>query len=480
MNDSSERECAAAEIHGMQALIERQRAAYAADPYPSAATRIDRINRLIALLVREQTRLCEALADDFGRRSFDNSRMFDILPPINALKYARKHVSRWMKGERRRANFPYGLLGARAHVQFIPLGVVGNISPWNFPLTLALSPMGGILAAGNRVMIKPSELTPATSELLGELIAQDFDDVEIAVVTGDASVAAQFSKLPFDHLVFTGSTSVARLIALSAAPGLVPTTLELGGKSPVIVGASANLLEVAKKVLFAKTMNAGQICLAPDYLMIHPSQKSRLIEAFRDVVTELYPAGAASKDYVNIISERHAKRLNGYLHDARARGNNVIPLFESKGIDDPRCIVPHVIDIVGEGGSVMEEEIFGPILPILAVDSIESMAQRVRGGPRPLALYYFGNDRREIQFLSSCVAVGGMVVNDLLLHFLQDDLPFGGIGDSGNGSYHGEEGFRRFSHTKAVFTQSRFDLGKLLRPPYGERFRALLDFEIRN
>lgn len=463
----------------MRNLFDQQRKAYLKDPFPSLQQRIDRIDRLIALLLREQKTLCAAMTQDFGRRSEENSRLFDILPPLNALKYARKHLPDWIRPERRRPNFPYGLIGARAQVQYIPAGVIGNIAPWNFPITLALSPMGGILAAGNRVMIKPSEYTPATSELMRELIARDFDANEIAVVTGDAKVAAEFSQLPFDHLIFTGSTSVARLIAQSAAPGLVPTTLELGGKSPVVIGRSANLADVARKVLFAKTLNAGQICLAPDYLMVSAGKKDELIANFQRYAHEFFPQGAASPDYVNIISERHVQRLRGYLDEARALGNRVVPLFADDS-SDPRCLAPYLIDIAGDGGQLLRDEIFGPLLPIVTVDDTAAMAEKIQAGARPLALYYFGSDRREIEKFATGVACGGMVVNDLLMHFLQDDLPFGGSGDSGFGCYHGREGFLRFSHAKSVFTQSRFDLGKLLRPPYGDRVRSLLNFEIRS
>ena len=463
----------------LHTLFEAQRLACLADPYPAAKLRIDRIDRLIELLRGQQYKICAAIEADFGRRSIENSRMFDILPPLNALKYAKKYLPDWMRAEKRSSNFPYGLLGATSRVQYIPLGVVGNISPWNFPVTLALSPMGGILAAGNRVMIKPSEHTPATSELLRELIVKAFAGDEIAVVTGAAPVSAAFSKLPFDHLIFTGSTSVARHIAQNAAPGLVPTTLELGGKSPVVVSRSANLADVAKKVLFAKTMNAGQICLAPDYLLVHPAQRAELIGEFQSAAKTLYPDGAASKDYVNIISERHVQRLQGYLDEARANGNHVIPLFDAATSSDPRCLAPHLVEINNAGGRVMQDEIFGPLLPIVACENLDSMLAKIRSGPRPLALYYFGDDQREIDYLSTHVAAGGMCINDLLMHFLQDDLPFGGIGDSGSGNYHGREGFVRFSHAKAIYRQSRIDVGRLLRPPYGERFRALLNFEIR-
>jgi coniferyl-aldehyde dehydrogenase len=339
--------------------------------------------------------------------------------------------------------------------------------------------MGGILAAGNRVLIKPSEFTPATAAVLQQLIGKYFDASEIAVVTGDAAFAAAFSALPFDHLLFTGSTSVARHIASAAAPNLTPLTLELGGKSPVVVGDTADLDVVAKKVLFAKTMNAGQICLAPDYLVIRADRRDQLVDAIKRAAQAMYPQGAASADYVNIINTRHAARLRGYLDDAQQRGNRVIPLFPEKNNSvDARCLPPHLVLIDGDGGSILGDEIFGPLLPIVAVPSFTEIPAVIARHSRPLALYYFGHDRHEIATLTNTVACGGMVVNDLLVHFLQDDLPFGGVGDSGMGSYHGREGFLRFSHAKAVFTQARPDIGALLRPPYGKRFRRLLDMQI--
>jgi coniferyl-aldehyde dehydrogenase len=340
--------------------------------------------------------------------------------------------------------------------------------------------MGGMLAAGNRVMLKPSELTPRTSETLKTLIARYFAADEIHVVTGGVDVAARFAELPFDHLLFTGSTQVGRRVAQAAAVNLVPVTLELGGKSPVIVGASAPLAEVAAKVMLAKTINAGQICLAPDYLLVPAAQREQIIAHLRRAAADLYPDGAANPDYVNIISERHAERLRAHLADAAARGNRVIPLFDGPAAADPRRLGPHLVVIDKDGGTIMDEEIFGPILPVVGVDGFGDAVQRIAARPRPLAMYYFGSDTREIERLSAELACGGFVVNDLMTHFLQDDLPFGGIGDSGMGSYHAQEGFVRFSHAKAVFTQSRLvDIGKLLRPPYGARIARLLRFQIK-
>ncbi|HWS63670.1 MAG TPA: aldehyde dehydrogenase family protein [Steroidobacteraceae bacterium] len=464
----------------LERIFAAQRAASRLDPFPSEAVRRDRLTRLIDLLCTNQDQLCSAVVRDFGRRSAENTKLFDILPPINALKYAAAHLTPWLRPRRRRSNFPYNWVGGKSFIQFVPLGVVGNIAPWNFPLTLALSPMGGILAAGNRVMLKPSEFTPMTSDVLRSLIAQYFAEDEIHVVTGGADVAARFAALPFDHLLFTGSTPVGRRVAQAAAVNLVPVTLELGGKSPVLVSESAHLSEVASKVMFAKSTNAGQICLAPDYVLVHRSRRDALVSELKKAARALYPNGAASKDYVNIITERHAQRLRAHLEDAAARGNPVIPLFDGPESEDPRCLAPRLVLIGGEGGSIMEEEIFGPVLPVVAVDGMADAIHRVGSRARPLAVYYFGNNRAEIELITREVACGGLVINDLMMHFLQDDLPFGGVGDSGMGGYHGPEGFERFSHAKSVFKQSNFaDIGQLLRPPYGARTARLLKMQIR-
>jgi coniferyl-aldehyde dehydrogenase len=459
-----------------------QREASRADPYPSRKLRRDRLTRIIDLLCTHQDSLCAAVAQDFGVRSALSTKLFDILPPVNALKYARAQLPRWMRPERRRSSLPYNLIGARSSVRHVPLGVVGNISPWNFPLTLALSPLGGMLAAGNRVMIKPSELTPRTSETLRELVARYFGADEIQVVTGGPEVAAAFAALPFDHLLFTGSTAIGRRVAEAAAPQLVPVTLELGGKCPVIVSDGADLAAVASKVIFAKTTNAGQICLAPDYVLVSRARRDQFVRYLKASAAALYPSGLASPDYPNIITERHVQRLRAYLDDAARRGNAVIPLFGTCPATgaDPRRLEPSLVLIDADGGTVMDEEIFGPILPVVAVDDLSAALRQVASRSRPLAVYYFGSDRGEIERVSTEIVCGGLVVNDVMMHFLQDDLPFGGVGDSGMGSYHADEGFRRFSHAAAVFEQSRWvDLGWLLRPPYGERIARLLKMQIR-
>jgi coniferyl-aldehyde dehydrogenase len=306
---------------------------------------------------------------------------------------------------------------------------------------------------------------------------------EIHVVTGGAEVAAAFSALPFDHLLFTGSTAVGRRVAQAAAPSLVPVTLELGGKSPVLVSDGADLADAASKVIFAKTTNAGQICLAPDYVLVSRSRRDEFVRELVRSAAALYPSGLASPDYANVITLHHVERLRAHLVDAARRGNRVIPLFGPGpgGGSDPRRLEPSLVLIDTDGGTIMEEEIFGPILPVVAVDDLPAALRQVASRSRPLAVYYFGSDRREIERITTEIVCGGLAVNDLMLQFLQDDLPFGGVGDSGMGSYHAEEGFRGFSHATAVFEQSRWvDLGWLLRPPYGERIARLLNMQIRS
>lgn len=441
------------------------------------------MNRLIDLLKSEQSLLCDALAADYGQRSSDNTRLFDVLPPVSALKYAKKNLRSWMKPQKRKSVFPYNVTGGRSYVKSVPLGVVGNISPWNFPVTLSLSPLGNLLAAGNRVILKPSEFTPETSTQLQLLIDKYFDQDEIAVVTGGAEIASAVANLPLDHLLFTGSTAVGRKVAQAAAPNLVPTTLELGGKSPVIVSNSAKLENVAQKLLFAKTMNAGQICLAPDYVLIHKDRVEALLEQLTTQANALFPNGVDSPDYVNIINDRHVARFQSYITEARELGHRVVNLFSQHESNDPRRLGPQAVVIntqVSESdyGQIMQEEIFGPLLPIVAIDDFTDAVKFVSLRSCPLALYYFGENQAEIDVLENEIRSGGMVINDLLLHFLQDDLPFGGVGDSGMGKYHGREGFEQFSNQKSVFVSPKWDVAKMIRPPYGKTIRKYLKLEL--
>jgi coniferyl-aldehyde dehydrogenase len=466
----------------MHSILEKQKAASIRDGVPSAEQRVDRLDKAIDLLLTHSDELCRAMRDDFGHRSIDASLAFDIGGSIDALKYSKKHLRKWMRAEKRSPQFPLGLFGAKAMVRYQPKGVVGIISPWNFPVNLAFGPLAGVLAAGNRAMIKPSEFTEQTSRLLAELISQYYDEAEVAVVTGAADVGAAFSELPFDHLVFTGATSVARHVMRAAAENLVPLTLELGGKSPVIVGSSADIEKVALRTMTCKTLNAGQICLAPDYVLLPEGKEDEFVEAAKNAVASMYPNGVMqSDDYTAIINERHFNRLQACINDARDKGAKIIALDSTDDSQDqPYRLPPHLALNPTDDMQVMQDEIFGPVLPVRTYSKIEEAIAFINARPRPLAIYYFGDDAAEHQRVLDETVSGGATINDVLFHAAQEDLPFGGIGASGMGSYHGRDGFNEFSHKKAVYTQTKADLMGVLRPPYGEKFRKLMGSRLKH
>jgi coniferyl-aldehyde dehydrogenase len=463
-------------------LLEAQRSAFRAEVGADARVRRDRLERAIALLVNHQIEICEALAHDFGRRPATLSRFVDILPALSSLKSARRHVRRWMRPQRRRIGLPIGAPGVRAEIVPQPLGVVGLISPWNFPITLTFGPLAGILAAGNRCLIKPSELTPAVSTLMATRVAQYFDPSEVAVVTGRAEVAEGFSHLPFDHLIFTGSTSIGRRVMAAAAEHLVPVTLELGGKCPVIVGRSAPLARTVDRILLGKLTNTGQMCIAPDYVLLPENMLEPFVREAAAWMDRAYPGGGSDPNYTSLVSERHAERMRSLLADAAANGARVISLGEraETGVQG-RWIGPALILEATDEMRVMQEEIFGPLLPVRTYREIGAAIEEVNARPKPLALYYFGEDRREMQWVLAHTVSGGATVNDVGVHFLAEELPFGGIGASGMGAYHGERGFWQFSHARAIFRQSRLDVHGLvgLRPPYGPRAERILKWLIR-
>jgi coniferyl-aldehyde dehydrogenase len=459
----------------MLGLLERQRADYLAEGTVSAARRRDRLERAVGLLKQHQDRLVAAMRDDFGHRSEHQSLFTDIASCIGPLRHAQASLEKWMKPEKRKVGpFPLNLLGAKARVEYQPLGVVGVISPWNFPVNLTFTPLAGILAAGNRCMIKPSEFTPATSEVMAEIIPTVFDEMEVAVVTGGPQTGADFAGLPFDHLLFTGATSIARHVMRAASENLVPVTLELGGKSPVVVGRSANIQKTANAIMMGKTMNAGQICLAPDYVFVPEEKVDAFVESAARSVEKMYPTLLDNPDYTSVINERHYQRLNGYLEDAREKGARVVeinPAGEDFRQQPFHKIPPTLVLDPTDDMSLMQDEIFGPIMPVKGYRDVKETIDYVNHKPRPLGLYYFGQDRAEEERVLSHTTSGGVTVNDVVMHVAQEDLPFGGVGPSGMGAYHGHDGFRTFSHAKAVFTQSRIDVAELagLKPPYGEK-----------
>ena len=455
----------------MLTTLNRQKKAYLADGEVPAQLRIDRIERAIDLLKKHGDKLNEAMAADFGHRSMDQSKLTDIDGSIGPLEHARKNVRRWMRPEKRKVMFPLGLLGAKGRVEYQPLGVVGCISPWNFPVQLTFSPLGGIFAAGNRTMIKPSEFTAQTSALMKEIFAEAYDEDEVAVFTGGPDVGGAFSRLPFDHLLFTGATSVAKHVMKAAAENLVPVTLELGGKSPVIIGRSADLSLAATNIMAGKTMNAGQICLAPDYVFLPEESRDEFVEAAGEAVATMFPNIKDNPDYTSIINERHHDRLNGYLDDAREKGADIVefnPANEDFSQQEHHRIPPTIILDPTDDMKVMQDEIFGPLLPVKQYKDVDETIDYVNQHDRPLGLYYFGKDGKEERKVLTHTTSGGVTVNDVIMHVAQEDMPFGGVGPSGMGSYHGHDGFRNFSHAKTVYSQSKMvsKLAASMRPPY--------------
>jgi coniferyl-aldehyde dehydrogenase len=468
----------------LESLFQLQRTAVLADGVASAATRRDRLTRVIDMLVSSQQQLCEALSADFGRRPAEISRFLDILPAVHSLKLARRKLSQWMRTRRSPLGLPLPVPGATGYIEYQPLGVVGVISPWNFPVSLSFGPLAGILAAGNRCLIKPSEITPATSELMRDLVSRTFDPRELAVVTGGPELAQAFSGLPFDHLLFTGSESVGRRVLLAAAEHLVPVTLELGGKCPVVVGRSANLAQVVDRVLLANMANAGQICLAPDYVCLPEERVAEFTRLARVWSARTYPQLPENPDCTSIVSARHSQRIAQLLADAVAKGARVIALGgepSRAGVSDSRMVPPTLILDATEEMKVMQEELFSPLLPVRTYKQIDEVIAYIKRHAPPLALYYFGVDRSEQQQVISRTRSGGVTVQDVGMHFFAERLPFGGIGASGSGAYHGEHGFRRFSHARPVLRMPRWDFAGLLglRPPYGKRLRFWLDLLIR-
>jgi coniferyl-aldehyde dehydrogenase len=468
-------------ISAAAALLDRQKAG--AFPAPSVDQRIDRLSRCIAMLSGHADELCAAMSDDFGWRSRDVSMLADIVAAVGSLKHARSHVRGWMRPERRGVELPLAVLGARAEVRFQPKGVVGIIAPWNFPVFLCFAPLAGVLAAGNRAMVKPSELTPKTSDLLARLVRVNFDEEELAVVLGDAEVGAAFAALPFDHLVFTGGEHVARKVMAEAAKNVTPLTLELGGKSPAIVSRSADMVVAAARIMAGKTMNAGQVCLAPDYVLVPREKAEAFAEACRLAIARQYPKIRDNPDYSAIIDQRHFERLRGLVEDARSKGARVLelnPAREDFSQQPFRKMPPVLVMDVTEDMGLMQEEIFGPLLPIGTYEHIDEAIAFVAARPAPLALYYFGDDEPEMQRTLSLTRSGGVTVNDVIYHLAQNDLPFGGIGPSGMGRYQGRDGFLEFSNRRAVYRQVRSELIARLRAPYGEALRDMLRDRLKN
>ncbi len=453
-------------IARMQQLFGQQRQAFRRQPMPSADSRIQALKALKAGLLKHQQALIAAISEDFGRRSADETRLAEILPAIEGINYATKRIRHWMKPSRRHVGMAFQ--PGKALVIYQPLGVVGIIVPWNYPLYLAMGPLTAALAAGNRAMIKMSEATPATAKVFSEMLAEVFPADQTAVITGEAAVGMAFSKLPFDHLLFTGGTGIGRHVMRAAAENLTPVTLELGGKSPAIVSLGVPMADAAERIAFGKGVNAGQTCVAPDYVLCPRGRVEELVEALRRQFAKFYPSLRSNPDYTQMINPRQYMRIRSCLDDAVSKGARAVPLNPAgEDFSDTRVLPPTLLLDVSDDMQVMQEEIFGPLLPIVPYDHIQQAMDYVTARPRPLALYYFGYDRAEQRRVMEQTHAGGMCINDTILHVAQDDIPFGGIGPSGMGHYHGHEGFLNFSKAKGVYIKQRFNGARAIYPPYG-------------
>lgn len=461
----------------LDALLRDQRAAYLRAPYPSWATRADHLRALRKMLLENRDALAAAINADFGHRAKEEVLMSEIWLAKEEIDEALKHGKRWIKPKSRTMN--KWLRPARAKVMPQPLGVVGIVVPWNYPVLLAAGPLICALAAGNRAIVKMSELTPRTSQLFEELISKTFARDHVAVVNGDAQIGAAFSGLPFDHLLFTGSTNVGRHVMRAAAEHLTPVTLELGGKSPVIVGPRARFDAAVDAVVTGKTLNAGQTCIAPDYVLVPRGKEAEFVARARARMARLYPNLSTNPDYTSIISERHFARLQRLASEAQQAGAQLHPLTDAAPDPALRRLPPVLVTQAPDASQLMQEEIFGPLLPIVPYDTLDDAIAYVNARPRPLALYLFDEDRTTIERVMRDTISGGVTVNDTLMHIACGTLPFGGVGASGMGAYHGYDGFVTFSKMKPVLTQPRLNTRAMIAPPYGKRFAAILKLMLK-
>lgn len=459
----------------LQAILDQQRAAFARDGFPDVAMREDRLQRLERVILENEDRIIATVSEDFGGRSPVLTKAADIVGGAGAVAYTRSQVAEWMKP--RPIELPEGvaLPGTRVEMHTRPVGVMGTIIPWNGPFLLSFMAAMGALAAGNRLMLKPSEIAPRSSALLAELFGQYFAPEEVAVIEGGAEVAADFTSLPFDHLLFTGSTRVGKMVMKAAADNLVPVTLELGGKSPVIIGASARPEITLPRLAYGKLMFGGQICVTPDYALVPKGTAKAYATGLIDTARTLYPDAMDDEDYTAIINDHHYSRLAALVEDARTKGAEVQAVEPLAGPDNSRRFPLHVLLNVTEDMNVMQEEIFGPILPVLEYDAFDGALDFINRRPHPLSSYYFGEDEAEKERVSKALQTGGVVINDVICQIFHEQIPFGGVGASGMGQYRGYAGYLRFSHSYPVFEQPGDDtILAQQRPPYSEGMKAFL------
>jgi len=445
-------------------IFDLQKQAFIEAPFPSEKLRKQQLLALKRAIIKHRDKMVKAVSADFGCRAFDETLLADILPTLMSIDHAIKHLRQWMRPQKRKVSWLFQPASARLMVQ--PLGVIGIMSPWNYPVYLSLGPLVAAIAAGNRAMIKPSEFCPYSNRVLKEIIHDAFSKDEVFMVEGDASVAAEFSSLPFDHLLFTGSTAVGKKVMAAAADNLTPVTLELGGKSPAIVAEDVSAEFAVERMLYGKCLNAGQTCVAPDYVLCPEDKVEQLVAEFKKQFARLYP-DVDNGDFSSIINDDQFHRLQSWLNEAVEQGAEVIPLAPASE-QRPRSMPLQLLLKANHSMSVMQQEIFGPILPIIAYRDIDQAVKIVHNDARPLALYLFSHNRKTQQYILRHTHAGGVCINDTVSHVAQDDLPFGGVGPSGMGRYHAHEGFLTFSLAKPVFKRGRINSAKAAFPPYGK------------
>jgi coniferyl-aldehyde dehydrogenase len=460
----------------LRGLLDTQRAAFGRGA-PDYRARMRALATLRDGIAARRDELARAVSDDFGGRAHEETLLLELFPLFDQIRHARRHLKRWMR--RKRVRSSWFLEPSRAFYQYQPLGVVGVIGAWNYQLLLTLGPLVDALAAGNHVMLKPSEITPRSAEVIARIIAEAFPPEYVTCVTGGPEVASEFTALPFDHLFFTGSTRVGELVMKAAAANLTPVTLELGGKSPAIVHDSYSVARAAERIVMGKLFNAGQTCVAPDYVLLPAGREAEFEAEARRVVAMLYPRLADNPDYTRIVSPRHFERIEGLIADAREKGARVVPLGAETGTADDRLIPPTLVFAPGDGMEVMREEIFGPVLPIVTYRTLDEAIGYVNARPRPLALYYFDESARRVDEVLARTLSGGVTINDCVFHLGQHNLPFGGVGPSGMGHYHGFDGFVTFSKKRGVMVQRRWAATSLLRAPYAGRSRTMIEALLR-
>ncbi|MGA6137756.1 coniferyl aldehyde dehydrogenase [Acinetobacter dispersus] len=450
----------------MYSVFKQQRAAFDAKPYPDLDDRRTKLLQIKKQIIRYQDVIATAINTDFSSRSVDESKLLDLLGSVLEAEHAIRHVRRWMRPSKRSTELLF--LSNRLRVQYQPKGVVGVIVPWNFPVYLALGPLIAAIAAGNRVMIKLPEVTPATNAVVKRMLAEIFSEDEVAVFGEEILDPAQFTSLPFNHIVFTGSPAIGRVVMRAAADNLTPVTLELGGKSPALVSRNYPLADAAKRVLHGKATNCGQICVAPDYALVPKEKVDQFVAECQANFTAMYGNNISqNSNYTSIVNDRHLKRLLDILDDAKAKGAQIIACGEYDHDKDARRMPVHIVLNCTAEMRILKEELFGPVLPVVAYDTVDDAIDYIQAGERPLALYLFTHDANERDYVLKQTHSGGVTLNDWGWHVVNHDAPFGGIGNSGMGTYHGEEGFRELSHTKTVFARHRFFPTQLFYPPYG-------------